>query len=794
MTPASQPVQIRSVRMFVDTEQPRARRATDVLVLAGSLVGLVAASGVAFPPPGFVRVVVVFLGSWPGFFRTFWQILADLLLLFALVVLVGAVAVRLRSVGRDLVLGLILAVAASLVASRLVVGSWVDLWESLRHAEPPPWYPATRVALPGSVIFTASPHLTLPFRRAGRWALFLGAFSTVVLGGATPLGAIAGFLVAASAAAVVHLALGSTAGRPSVSRVAAALAERGILTGSLGAVSRQQAGVFVLQGDDGGGGALIVKVYGRDSRDTALLSTLWRAVWYRQGASFRLGRLEQVEHEGLLTLLAGQAGILTDTVVAAGGTADRDAVLVLRRCGSTLAQLAPAGRDSRWAEQVWSASNRLLRAGIAHGQLDEDHLIELNGDVGVVDFRGATATPSELQRRADQAQALVTTSLLVGRTEAVRSAQGCLGSEGLAALLPLLQLPVLTPSQRRRVRETGLDLDALRTESADMAGADPPELQRIQRVTWRSVIRVLLPVIAILALLSAAGDIDWSKLADQLANATWWLVVFGFFAAQFPRVSQAVSTLGASPKPLPLGPVYALQLALSYINLAIPGSAGRIAISIRFFQRQGVPAGTALSLGALDGISGLVVQALILGGLLLFTSASLELDLSAATPSAVTWIFVAAVLVAVASIVLVLAVGRWRRFVTGWVRRLAGEARQTLSGLHSPRRLALLLGGNVATEVLFASALGVFVRAFGYPIGLADLLFINISVALLAGLVPIPGGIGVAEGALVFGLVRAGVPEEAAFAATIMFRLSNFYLPPIWGYFAMRWLERTNNL
>lgn len=117
-----------------------------------------------------------------------------------------------------------------------------------------------------------------------------------------------------------------------------------------------------------------------------------------------------------------------------------------------------------------------------------------------------------------------------------------------------------------------------------------------------------------------------------------------------------------------------------------------------------------------------------------------------------------------------------------------------MEGLTSPRRLVLLLGGSLATEVLFASALGVFTRAVGYPIGLGDLLFINISVSLLAGLLPIPGGIGVAEGALVFGLVRAGMPEEVAFAATIMYRLSNFYLPPIWGYFAMRWLQRGHYL
>ena len=41
--------------------------------------------------------------------------------------------------------------------------------------------------------------------------------------------------------------------------------------------------------------------------------------------------------------------------------------------------------------------------------------------------------------------------------------------------------------------------------------------------------------------------------------------------------------------PLALGPVYALQLAISYVNLAIPSAAGRIAVNVRFFQRHGVP-------------------------------------------------------------------------------------------------------------------------------------------------------------------------------------------------------------
>jgi glycosyltransferase 2 family protein len=100
----------------------------------------------------------------------------------------------------------------------------------------------------------------------------------------------------------------------------------------------------------------------------------------------------------------------------------------------------------------------------------------------------------------------------------------------------------------------------------------------------------------------------------------------------------------------------------------------------------------------------------------------------------------------------------------------------------------------VTATIVEAAALWAFVRALGYPVGLSELVVINISVSLLSGLIPIPGGIGVVEGGLTFGLVHAGLPEETAFAAVLLYRLSTFYLPPVWGYFALRWLERNKHL
>ena len=78
-----------------------------------------------------------------------------------------------------------------------------------------------------------------------------------------------------------------------------------------------------------------------------------------------------------------------------------------------------------------------------------------------------------------------------------------------------------------------------------------------------------------------------------------------------------------------------------------------------------------------------------------------------------------------------------------------------------------MLGANLATEVLFASTLGIVLAAFGTSLPLATLLVVNVSVALFAGIMPVPGGIGVTEGALVVMLTAAGVDEATAFGAAI---------------------------
>ena len=102
--------------------------------------------------------------------------------------------------------------------------------------------------------------------------------------------------------------------------------------------------------------------------------------------------------------------------------------------------------------------------------------------------------------------------------------------------------------------------------------------------------------------------------------------------------------------------------------------------------------------------------------------------------------------------------------------------------------------GSVATEMLFAIALGMFARGLGFPLSLAELLVINMSVSLFASFIPVPGGIGIVEGGLAVGLTAAGLPESAAFATALLYRIATFYLPPFWGWFALQWLRKNRYL
>ena len=784
-----------SPRLFVNrSEQPRARRATDIIMLLSAGAGLLLLGPAAKHEPGIEQTFMTFVAGLPRGLDGLWVLLILLLAALAVVLVLAMIVRRRWAVLRDVFLAVVVAFALSLVIGRVALGSGPAVWDSLRLAGHAEYFPPLALALAASVLVTASPHVVTPTRTLGRWLLTMSAIGTILDQHTTPLGALAAVLIAAASAAVVHLVFGSSLGRPGLDDVADVLARLGIAAHSLRIAERQTVGVFLVEATDDSGRPLIIKVYGRDAHDTQLVTTIWRNVWYREaGSPTSFGRLQQAEHEAFLTLLADQTGIATYGVITATATLEYDVVLVERQRGQRLSDV-----PDRWNDAVvagaWQALAELHRIGVAHGQLDDQHLIVDGYEVGLIDFHGGVVAPAPERLRTDRAQLLVTSVLAVGAERATALATTALGADELGAVLPFVQLTALTTWLRRTVHAADLDLDTVRSGAATSAGVSVPDLQKMRRVSLRSAATTALLVLAFLGIASAVGGLNFSELGTSLGNATWWLVVVGALLAQAPRVSSAVSVMGASPVPLPLGLVYALQLATSYISLAVPTSAARIAANIRFFQRRGLRAGAALAVGVLDSCAEYLVQAMLLLGILALTPISLNLKFDGAVPSGLWTALIVIAAAAAVSVVVLALVAKWRSPIVAWTKQGVTEAKGALRGLRSPRRLMMLFGGNIATDVLFALALQTFARSLGFHVGLAEVIVINVSVSLLSGLLPIPGGIGVVEGGLTLGLVKAGMGEEAAFAAVLLYRVATFYLPPIWGFFALRWLERNKHL
>jgi len=726
--------------------------------------------------------------SLPGLFGWFWEISIDLVLLWAAIVLLVAALSRPPRLGllRDQILAAALALLAGGVAQWAVTGQWWTGLHTLWASSPPPSFPAWRLVVGGAVIVTSSPHLSRPLRFIGRWVVVTGAIAAVALGTALPISVAAGLAAAVLGAASVHLAFGSPGGQPTIEEVSRALGALGVDAADFRRVGLGRRGVALVRATDGEGRGLLVRVYGRDAWDGQFLTALWSKLWYRDDAAgFAFNRQQQVEHEAFVTLLAERSGVPILGLVAAGLSDDGDAVVVIEDRGRPLSELDGAATNAVLRE-VWVAVSRLHGAGIAHGRLDSEHLLALSdGTAAIGDLSDASSSASSQDILADRAQVLVSTALLSDAGAAVQAAREALGPDGLAEILPFVQRAALSPPTRQQLKSRDY-LEDLRKKTADAAGVDVPKLQQLRRVTVGSVVMVLLVGVAAYFVIAAIAGIGLDTIAKEFQNAQGWWIVGAFLLAPAICVADAFVTMAATMQPLRLGPVVALQLAIRFVSLAVPTTAGRVAMNIRFFQKAGLPAASAVTIGALDGFSGFVVQVLLMLVISLSGAISLKDLTNDAAGHGLSWVLILGVILAtVAGVGLVLSVKRLRLWALARLR----EAREPLNVLRAPSKVFTLLVGNFAAQLISA-----IVLSMSFTLPLADLLFINTAVSMFAGFMPVPGGIGVYEGALAGALTATGIPSAAALSTALAYRLVTYYLPPIYGGIAMRWMRKHDYL
>jgi uncharacterized protein (TIRG00374 family) len=741
---------------------------------------------------------LVFIGTLPGWLLWLAQAayLVGVLYAFALLIGVGIFARGRLELLRDMILAAALAVVFVLALTQFIDDRWPELaFFDLQQTRDtfPAFFVTTSVAIQAA----ASPHLTAPMRKLG-WAFILSAVVASVIGGVTTVSdALGGLLVGLIAAGVIRYVFGTSAGLPSTNRVRAGLADLGVEVAELRYADDQPASSFVLVGTSTAGIPLYINGLGRDSWNTRRTTRFWRRAWYRDaGEQYGSDRRQQIEHESLALLLAERSGVSAPELVAVGMTERDDALLVTTRYDHRLNDIPDDDVDDDMLDAIWGVLGELHGAGISHGSLDDDHIwFDTEGAPALAEFGNSAVHPTDEQLHDDVAALLVVTTLIVGTDRAIAAARRAQSDDALTAMLPMLQTASLSATLRHQVWRQRLKLGDLRKQTAAASGADVPELEQLQRVSWKTVLEIVLVGFAAYVVIGELADVGFDTIIQTLVDARWGIVIIALILVAFTNYTDAVALSVVSPKPVPVGVTTVEQFAIGFVNVAVPSAAGRIATNARYFEKFGISAVTSTTTGAITGLLGFIAQATLLVLAILVGAGSIDLsELETGDRGGALKLLAMAVVIFAVVFVVMLAVPKWRAWTKEKLAKPLSQLGDAFKMVKSPKVGIEAIVSSMGTEILYGAGFALCVLAVGGSVSLGEAIFINVTVSLFAGLMPVPGGVGVAEAGMTAGLTAVGVPNDIAVSAVLIYRLISYYLPPLWGYFCLKWLEKRDYL
>ncbi|MGI9644224.1 MAG: flippase-like domain-containing protein [Ilumatobacteraceae bacterium] len=778
------------------SDAPRVRWRTD-LISAGinsllvAVLVLIAGNGSTLDTN-----TLTFIGTLPGWLLWLGQAvyLVGVIYSFALLIGVGVFARNRLELLRDMLFAAALAVAGVLALSWMIDERWPELATFDLH-NTRETFPAFFITTSTAIQAAASPHLTAPMRKIG-WTFILAAIAAAVVGGVTTVSdTLGGLLVGLIAAALVRYTLGTSAGLPSTNRIRAGLADLGVEVDELTYATAQPAGAVLLSAMSSDGDPLFVTGISRDSWSTRRWTRRWREAWYQDvGAQFGSDRRQAVEHEALAMVLARQRGVAVPEMVEVGMTARDDAILVFGRLDHPLSDVADDALDDATLDAIWDELGKLHDAGLSHGSLDAIHVwFDSSGAPSLVGFSNAAIHASAEQLRADVAAMLVLSTMYVGADRSIEAARRAQGDDALADVLPVLQTASLNARLRHSAKQQKLKVGDLRKQAAAALGIETPPIEQLTRVSWKSVVMVAFVGFAAYTLIGGLAEVGFDTILDTLADARWSLVLLALVLAAATNWTDAISVAAVSPKPVPVGVTTVEQFAIGFINIAVPSSAGRIATNARYFQKFGINTVTSTTTGAITGFVGFIAQAILIVLTILVGAGSIDFS-EMQTDGGVLRFLGMAVVVLVGVSGLVAIVPKWRHWAWGLVSKPLSQIGAAFEMIKDPKTVLTALGSAMGTEILYGAGFALCVLAVGGDVSLGEAIFINVTVSLFAGLMPVPGGIGVSEAGMTAGLTAVGVPSDIAVSAVIVYRLISYYLPPIWGYFSLRWLTKHDYL
>ncbi len=649
-----------------------------------------------------------------------------------------------------------------------------------------PAFPVVNVAIITALAFGLSPYLVRPLRRIFAVVILLVCAAAMYLGTGYPSDVLGGLLIGFAVAALVRVVFGSPGGQPSVAEVRSALVDLGYDVASIAPATEHIARASVMDVELTTGEHFRVDAFGRDQRDARIAAKIWhKAMYHDPGVPVFGSRIQQVEHIGFTLMVAERAEVRAARLVRTGvGGAEAAVLVTTPPPGTPIGSLATERVNDAVLTAAWEQLDRLHGVGIAHGNLDGLRvLVNDDGEVAFDDFSAADATGEQYWYNRDDAALLVLTTQLVDNERAIAAMIGVLGKERAGTVIPVVQPAALPAGLTKGVKHQSKLLKTLRTDLTTATGAEDVPPLKIKRLSLLNIGMLIGVLFAVGIAFHSMEGINWASVKSEFETATWaWALLALVLYPSIPT-AWATALMGCVNKDLPFVPTVLTQLACSFLNLITPNGIGGTALQIDYLHKQDVPVASAGSAMVLStGVGGAIQMILFLtAAAITATAVDTSSSSDSSSSNALLTIAIVAALVGV-----VLFIPKIKNKVVPAVKRAASDI---WAVVRNPKKAMQLVGGDTAGNLIYPLLLGLCLLAFHQHLDFAQLVVVQVGAGMVGNVAPVPGGIGVTEAALTAGLTSFGIPPAPALATVLVFRGITFLIPPIFGFFTLRWLR-----
>lgn len=227
-------------------------------------------------------------------------------------------------------------------------------------------------------------------------------------------------------------------------------------------------------------------------------------------------------------------------------------------------------------------------------------------------------------------------------------------------------------------------------------------------------------------------------------------------------------------KPLHLRQTTLIEFAAAGVNRLLPGGVGGLGVhGLYLYRKKHTPAQATAVVGT-NNLLGIAMHLLLLS--LLFVSHPGTLREFTLPHFGAKHLAVACFILA--ALVLVSMVPKWRMAISGFAMNVLKSLRFYRA---HPGKLVLAAVLAVTVSALYTTILFLIVHSLGLSVGLLPAFIIFSLGVLTATATPTPGGLVGAEAGLFIGFTAYGFTSEQALSATLLFRLSTYWLPIVPG-------------